>query len=81
MMSDEKTRRENAPGDRAVTTENGGARIKTIVIAGQIEGHTQLPPDQKATRYEELIPQLVEVEESTEIGRTPASRFAFSSCS
>ena len=55
--------------DKAVVTggEKGKSSIKTIVIAGQIEGHTQLPQDQKATRYEELIPQLVEVEESKEI--------------
>ena len=54
--------------DKAVVTESNGAVIKTIVIAGQIEGHTLLPQGQKATRYEELIPQLVEIEESEKIG-------------
>ena len=54
--------------DKAVTTKSGEKLIKTIVIAGQIEGHSQLPQGQKATRYEELIPQLVEIEESDEIG-------------
>ena len=54
--------------DKAVTTKSGEKLIKTIVIAGQIEGHTQLPQGQKATRYEELIPQLVEIEENDEIG-------------
>lgn len=53
--------------DRAVTVKSGEKAIKTIVIAGQIEGHTQLPQGQKATSYEELIPQLVEIEESDEI--------------
>lgn len=53
--------------DKAVTVKSGEKVIKTIVIAGQIEGHTQLPQGQKATRYEELIPQLVEIEESDEI--------------
>ena len=53
--------------DRAITTKHGENQLKTIVIAGQIEGHTQLPQGQKATRYEELIPQLIEVEESDEI--------------
>ena len=53
--------------DRAVTVKCGDKQLKTIVIAGQIEGHTQLPQGQKATRYEELIPQLIEVEESDEI--------------
>jgi len=54
--------------DKAVVTKSGEKLIKTIVIAGQIEGHSQLPQGQKATRYEELIPQLVEIEESEEIG-------------
>lgn len=54
--------------DRAVTVKSGKKLIKTIVIAGQIEGHTQLPQEQKATRYEELIPQLIEIEENDEIG-------------
>ncbi len=53
--------------DRAVAVGDGDKVIKTIVIAGQIEGHTQLPQEQKATRYEELIPQLVEIEESDKI--------------
>ena len=57
----------NDKNDRAVTVKSGDKVIKTIVIAGQIEGHTQLPQGQKATRYEELIPQLVEIEESDEI--------------
>ncbi len=53
--------------DKAVAVRDGEKLIKTIVIAGQIEGHTQLPQGQKATRYEELIPQLVEIEECDEI--------------
>ncbi len=54
--------------DRAVAVNAGGRVIKTIVIAGQIEGHTELGQGQKATKYEELIPQLVEIEENDEIG-------------
>ncbi len=57
----------NDKKDRAVAVKDGERVIKTIVIAGQIEGHTQLPQEQKATRYEELIPQLVEIEESDKI--------------
>lgn len=53
--------------DKSVLTEKDGAVIKTIVIAGQIEGHSLLPQGQKATRYEELIPRLVEIEESEKI--------------
>lgn len=54
--------------DKTVTIKSGQKLIKTIIIAGQIEGHTQLPQGQKATRYEELIPQLVEIEEDDQIG-------------
>ncbi len=35
-----------------------------ISIIGQIEGHFLLPEGQKATKYEEVIPQLVEIEKS-----------------
>ena len=54
--------------DGNVLTESGGRRIQTITICGQIEGHSILPSDQKSTKYERLIPQLVEIEESEDIG-------------
>ena len=38
-----------------------------INIIGSIEGHTALPTDNKTTKYEHLIPQLVAVEENPEI--------------
>lgn len=43
------------------------SRIHTLVIAGQIEGHYELPSQNKTTKYEHVIPQLVEVEESDNI--------------
>ena len=43
------------------------SRIRTMSIIGQIEGHYLLPEGQKATKYEHLIPELVEVEESDEV--------------
>ena len=63
-----ENRKRDKYSDKTVVTGNGERKIKTIVIAGQIEGHSQLPQGQKATRYEELIPELVEIEESDEIG-------------
>ena len=54
--------------DGAVITERNGFSIYTMVIAGQIEGHSELPVGQKATKYETVIPQLVSVEESDEVG-------------
>ena len=41
--------------------------IECITVCGQIEGHYSLGPGQKATRYEELIPKLVQCEMSDEI--------------
>ena len=42
-------------------------RIHCITIIGQIEGHTLLPQEQKATKYEHLLPELAAVEESENI--------------
>jgi ATP-dependent protease ClpP protease subunit len=39
-------------------------RIYVLPIIGQIEGHTNLPPQAKTTKYEHVIPQLVSLERS-----------------
>src|SRR5690606_10216341 len=36
-------------------------------IIGQIEGHMQLPPQNKTTKYEHIIPQLVAIEQNPKI--------------
>ena len=51
----------------SVTTYNGRHVIHCLTIIGQIEGHYLLPPSNKTTKYEHVIPQLVAVEESPEI--------------
>lgn len=51
----------------SVTTDDGRHRIHCMTIVGQIEGHYVLPPETKSTKYEHMIPQLVAVDESTEI--------------
>ena len=45
------------------TTSN----IHCLTIVGQIEGHLILPPQNKTTKYEHIIPQLVAVEQSSQI--------------
>ncbi len=40
--------------------------IETISIIGQIEGHYTLPEGQKATKYEQVIPHLVAIEQNEE---------------
>lgn len=47
--------------------EEHKSRIQAISIVGQIEGHMILPPQNKTTKYEHIIPQLVAVEESPEV--------------
>lgn len=42
-------------------------RIYVLPIIGQIEGHTVLSPQTKATKYEHVIPQLVSIERSKNI--------------
>lgn len=51
----------------AVTTNDGRHIIHCLTIIGQIEGHYALPPENKTTKYEHVIPQLVAVEESQDI--------------
>lgn len=43
------------------------SNIHCITIVGQIEGHLVLPPQNKTTKYEHIIPQLVAIEQANEI--------------
>lgn len=43
------------------------SNIQVLTIIGQIEGHVQLPPQNKTTKYEHLIPQLIAVEQNPKI--------------
>ncbi len=49
------------------SVKNNGRYIHCLTIIGQVEGHYILPPSNKTTKYEHVIPQLVAVEESEEI--------------
>ena len=48
--------------DGAVETR-AKSKIHCLSIIGQIEGHYTLPDGQKTTKYEQIIPELVEIEE------------------
>jgi len=41
--------------------------IQTISIIGQIEGHMNLPPQNKTTKYEHVLPQLVMIEQDPDV--------------
>ncbi|MCG1011774.1 ClpP family protease [Tepidanaerobacter sp. GT38] len=43
------------------------SNFHSITIVGQIEGHLVLPPQNKTTKYEHIIPQLVAIEQNPNI--------------
>lgn len=43
------------------------SNIHCLTIVGQVEGHLTLPPQNKTTKYEHIIPQLVGLEQSNEV--------------
>lgn len=49
------------------TTKTNKGTIHCLTVIGQIEGHIILPPQNKTTKYEHVIPQLVAVEENENI--------------
>ncbi|MFD2208880.1 ClpP family protease [Virgibacillus halophilus] len=41
--------------------------VHVLSIIGQVEGHMQLPPQNKTTKYEHLLPQLIAIEQNPKI--------------
>ena len=71
-MSDEKEK-DKSQGEAAdiikelgllASGSNFKSDVQYINIIGSIEGHSVLPQDTKATKYEHLIPELIAVEET-----------------
>ncbi|MBM7564672.1 ClpP family protease [Paenibacillus sacheonensis] len=48
-------------------TPTAESNIFCMTIIGQVEGHLVLPPQNKTTKYEHLIPQLVAAEQNAKI--------------
>ena len=67
-MAEELKEQKGDIGDGSVVTDSPYGRIHCISVIGQIEGHYVLPEGQKATKYEHLIPQLVDIEEDNSVG-------------
>ena len=65
--TDTKNDSDTASSDGSVTINKNGHFIHCLTIIGQIEGHYILPSGTKATKYEHVIPQLVAIEESSDI--------------
>ncbi len=70
-----KTKQGTKKGDTVDTIKELGqmtvpqtkTNIHCMSIVGQVEGHMVLPPQNKTTKYEHIIPQLVALEENPEI--------------
>ncbi len=54
-------------GSVTVPAESGAHLIHCLTVIGQIEGHYTLSAQNKTTKYEHVIPQLVAIEESPQI--------------
>lgn len=63
----DENQREQIIETGSVTTKNNGHSVHCLTIIGQIEGHYILPSQNKTTKYEHVIPQIVAVEEDPEI--------------
>ena len=51
----------------SVTPAGGKYVIPCLTIIGQVEGHYILPPQNKTTKYEHVIPQLVAIQQDPQI--------------
>lgn len=50
-----------------VASNNAPYNIRCLTVIGQIEGHYILPPQNKTTKYEHIIPALVAIEEDSTV--------------
>ena len=66
-MEEEKISRDDENEALQITSKTSKGNIHCITIAGQIEGHIALPQEQKATKYETMMPRLAAIEESDDI--------------
>ncbi|WP_049628488.1 ClpP family protease [Bacillus sp. JFL15] len=54
-------------GETSLPQMSQDTNIHCLTIIGQIEGHVQLPPQNKTTKYEHVIPQIVAIEQNPKI--------------
>lgn len=63
----QNSRQEQLVEKLGTVTANGRHTICCLTVIGQIEGHYILPSQNKTTKYEHVIPQLVAIEEDKAI--------------
>ena len=62
----EEKKNENIKDMSSAEIKTDKGNIYCLTIIGQIEGHMLLPPQNKTTKYEHILPLLVSIEESEE---------------
>ena len=63
----EQNNSKQGPEIREFGTPLNQSPIQTVSIIGQIEGHMNLPPQNKTTKYEHVLPQLVMIEQDPNV--------------
>lgn len=66
-MSEEGLEALNEVGAAYAPSSPSNSPIHCLTLIGQVEGHMILPPQNKTTKYEHLIPMLIAIEESPDI--------------
>lgn len=64
---DENDQQDQIYHSGSVTSDGGKHKIHCLTIIGQVEGHYILPAQNKSTKYEHVIPQLVAIEQDRSI--------------
>ena len=67
VLDEEEELREQVLENGSVTLRKAKHVIHCLCIIGQVEGHYILPPQNKTTKYEHVIPQLVAIEQDPQI--------------
>lgn len=66
-ISDELKQAELIEKTGWVTPQNAKHLIRCLTIIGQVEGHYILPPTDKTTKYEHIMPALVDIEQDRSV--------------
>ena len=64
---EEKTKDNEHKADATTPVINAPHNIHCLTIIGQIEGHSILSQNSKATKYEDVLPTLINIEENKDI--------------
>lgn len=68
MSENNENTQKSEKNDGGVTVKTKKGSIYCLSIIGQIEGHYVSDQNQKATKYEHIIPLLADIEENDDIG-------------